>query len=155
MRLPPSRGKRGSARVNGLRGSWKSCLIRPFRRGYAESHVASGHPYLFGDKPGIADLLAWFIVWFLRGRNPRADQLLAEFPALLAWEARVKSIGHGMPSPMAPAEALSICKAADPATVEKSDPLDPQGLAPGMSSRRYSLGIPIFIPFTDFPIAAS
>jgi glutathione S-transferase len=100
--------------------------------GWLDAQLASGHPYLFGDKPGIADLLAWFIVWFLRGRNPRADQLLAEFPALLAWEARVKNIGHGMPSPMAPAEALSICKAADPATVEKSDPLDPQGLAPGM-----------------------
>jgi hypothetical protein len=80
----------------------------------------------------MADLLTWFIVWFLRGRNPRADELLAEFPALLAWEARIKRIGHGRPLPMTPGEALAVCDAADPVTAEKSDPLDPLGLAPGM-----------------------
>jgi glutathione S-transferase len=100
--------------------------------GWFEAQLAAGSLYLFGDKPGMADLLTWFIVWFLRGRNPRADELLAEFPALLAWEARMKMIGHGRPSPMTPLEALAVAKAARPVTAEKSDPLDPQGLAPGM-----------------------
>jgi glutathione S-transferase len=105
--------------------------LRP-QLGWFEAQLAGGKLYLVGDKPGMADLLAWFLVWFLRGRNPRADELLGEFPALLAWEARMKTIGHGRASSMTPAEALAVCKATDPLTKEKSDPLDPQGLAPGM-----------------------
>jgi glutathione S-transferase len=100
--------------------------------GWFEAQLSAGSPYLFGDKPGMGDLLTWFIVWFLRGRNPRADELLAEFPALIVWEARMKTIGHGSPSAMTPLEALAVAKAAQPVTPEKSDPLDPQGLAPGM-----------------------
>jgi glutathione S-transferase len=105
--------------------------LRP-QLGWFEAQLGGGKLYLVGDKPGMADLLAWFLVWFLRGRNPRADELLGEFPALLAWEARMKTIGHGRASSMTPAEALAVCKATDPLTKEKSDPLDPQGLAPGM-----------------------
>jgi glutathione S-transferase len=105
--------------------------LRP-QLGWFEAQLAADKLYLVGDKPGMADLLAWFLVWFLRGRNPRADELLGEFPALLAWEARMKTIGHGRASSMTPAEALAVCKATDPLTKEKSDPLDPQGLAPGM-----------------------
>jgi glutathione S-transferase len=105
--------------------------LRP-QLGWFEAQLAGGKLYLVGDKPGMADLLAWFLVWFLRGRNPRADELLGEFPALLGWEARMKTIGHGRASSMTPAEALAVCKATDPLTKEKSDPLDPQGLAPGM-----------------------
>jgi glutathione S-transferase len=105
--------------------------LRP-QLGWFEAQLAADKLYLVGDKPGMADLLAWFLVWFLRGRNPRADELLGEFPALLAWEARMKAIGHGRASSMTPAEALAVCKATDPLTKEKSDPLDPQGLAPGM-----------------------
>jgi glutathione S-transferase len=99
---------------------------------WLEAQLAAGSLYLLGDRPGMADLLAWFIVWFLRGRNPRADELLAQFPALLAWEARMKTIGHGQPSPMTPVEALAIAKSVEPLAAETSDPLDPQGLAPGM-----------------------
>jgi glutathione S-transferase len=99
---------------------------------WLEAQLAAGSLYLLGDRPGMADLLAWFIVWFLRGRNPRADELLAQFPALLAWEARMKTIGHGQPSPMTPVEALAIAKSVEPLAAEKSDPLDPQGLTPGM-----------------------
>ena len=105
--------------------------LRP-QLGWFEAQLAADKLYLVGDNPGMADLLAWFLVWFLRGRNPRADELLGEFPALLAWEARMKTIGHGRASSMTPAEALAVCKATDPLTKEKSDPLDPQGLAPGM-----------------------
>jgi glutathione S-transferase len=105
--------------------------LRP-QLGWFEAQLGGGKLYLVGDKPGMADLLAWFLVWFLRGRNPRADELLGEFTALLAWEARMKTIGHGRTSSMTPAEALAVCKATDPLTKEKSDPLDPQGLAPGM-----------------------
>lgn len=106
--------------------------LRP-QLGWFEERLAATGPYLFGDKPGMGDLLAWFIVWFLRGRSPRAEEMLAEFPALIAWEARMKAVGHGKPTPMTPAEALAIAKAAEPVAIEKADAADPQGLKPGMA----------------------
>lgn len=80
----------------------------------------------------MPDLLAWYIVWFLRARYAPAEEFLSEFPALLSWAERMKAIGHGTATPMTPAEALAIAKAAKPETPEKSDPRDPQGLEPGM-----------------------
>ncbi|MGH8595527.1 MAG: glutathione S-transferase family protein, partial [Gammaproteobacteria bacterium] len=74
----------------------------------------------------------WYIVWFLLARYAPAKDFLSEFPALLGWAERMKAIGHGTPTPMTPAEALAIAKAAEPQSPEKSDPRDPQGLKPGM-----------------------
>lgn len=106
--------------------------LRP-QLGWFEERLAAAGPYLFGDKPGMADLLAWFIVWFLRGRSPRAEEMLREFPALSIWETRMKTIGHGRPSPMTPQEALEIAKAAEPLECGPSEDGDPQGLSPGMA----------------------
>lgn len=106
--------------------------LRP-QLGWLDERLSAGPAYLFGDKPGMGDLLAWFIVWFLRGRNPRSDEMLAQFPALCAWETRMKAIGYGRPTSMTPAEALAVARAAEPQTEQKSDPLDPLGLVPGMA----------------------
>jgi glutathione S-transferase len=100
--------------------------------GWLEEKLSSGSHFMLGDQAGLADLLAWFIVWFLRGRNARADELLSEFPMLGAWELRMKSIGYGSSSPMTPLEALEIAKMAEPEAVAMSDPRDPQGLKLGM-----------------------
>jgi glutathione S-transferase len=100
--------------------------------GWLEERLSSGSAFLFGDQAGLADLLAWFIVWFMRGRNARADELLSEFPLLGAWEIRMKSIGYGTSSPMTPREALEVAKLAEPASLVKADSRDPQGLKLGM-----------------------
>ena len=105
--------------------------LRP-QLGWLDERFASGRRFVLGDDPGMPDLLAWYIVWFVRNRYAGAEQLLSEFPDLLAWAERMKAIGHGTPSPMSPAQALAIGKAAIPQSPEKSDPRDPQGLAPGM-----------------------
>jgi hypothetical protein len=57
--------------------------------------------------------------------------MLAELPALEAWEQRVKAIGHGRPSPMTSREALEVAREASPATPERDDPNDPQALRVG------------------------
>ena len=57
--------------------------------------------------------------------------LLSEYPALEAWEQRVKQIGHGTPTPMTAVEALEIAREAAPQTPEHADPRDPQGLKIG------------------------
>ncbi len=83
--------------------------------------------------PGLPDVLAYYLVWFVRGRWSGGPRLLSEFPSLEAWERRVEAIGHGRPEEMTSGEALDIAAAAEPATPETADPNDPQGLAPGMT----------------------
>ncbi len=100
--------------------------------GWLEERLSSGSNFMLGDQAGLADVLAWFIVWFLRGRNAQADELLSEFPMLGAWELRMKSIGYGSSSPMTPLEALAVAKMAVPESPVNTDPRDPQGLKLGL-----------------------
>ena len=60
-----------------------------------------------------------------------AGDLLAEFPNVRAWFARVKAIGHGTSVDMTPKEALAVAKAATSDAKEAADPHDPSGRKPG------------------------
>lgn len=108
--------------------------------GWLNERVAHGRDFLLGE-PGLPDALCYYLVWFLRGRWPGGPEFLSEFPALCAWEERVKAIGHGSPSDMDSGEALEIAKNSEPQTPESGDPLDPQGLEPGMDVTVVPLGI--------------
>ncbi len=101
--------------------------------GWMDQRLATGRRFMLGDAPGLPDALAYYLVWFLRGRWPDGPAFLTEFPALEAWEARVRAIGHGSVSEMSAGEALEVARAAEPVTAEQADPGDPQGLAPGMA----------------------
>ena len=109
--------------------------------GWLEARLQTGRLYILGDKPGMPDLLAWYIFWFVDTRYEKAKAFFSEFPALNLWADRMAAIGHGISTPMTPAEALDIAKATDPTTETQADPRDPQGLKPGM---RASVG-----PLTD------
>lgn len=104
--------------------------LRP-QLGWLDQRLATGRDFILGDAPGLPDLLAYYVVWFIRGRWDGGADFLSEFPALEAWEARVAALGHGSPSDMSSAEALEIARAAEPATPERADPNDPQKLTPG------------------------
>ncbi len=99
--------------------------------GWIELRLATGRKFMLGDRPGLPDALAYYLVWFIRGRWQGGPALLSEFPALEAWEARVKAIGHGNPSETTAAQALEIARTAEPETPEQGDARDPQGLKPG------------------------
>ncbi|HJM50538.1 MAG TPA: glutathione S-transferase family protein [Alphaproteobacteria bacterium] len=88
----------------------------------------AGSSFLAGADPGLADALGYYLVWFVRGRWAGGPEMLAEFPELEAWEARVAEIGHGQPSEMTAAEALDIAHASEPAP-PLVDSADPQALA--------------------------
>lgn len=107
--------------------------------GWLNERLAHGRDFILGEA-GLPDALCYYLVWFLRGRWPGGAEFLAEFPALCAWEERVKAIGHGSPSDMEPGEALEVAKNSEPQTPESSDPLDPQGLEPGMEVAVVPLG---------------
>ena len=101
--------------------------------GWLDARLAAGPDFLAADEPGMADLLAWYVVWFVDGRYAEAGDFLAEFPALLDWAGRMRAIGHGEPGEMSPAEALAVAREAESDTAESGDERDPQGLAPGMA----------------------
>ncbi len=108
--------------------------------GWMDQRLAGGRRFMLGNAPGLPDALAYYVVWFVRGRWDGGPALLSEFPALEAWEKRVGAIGHGAPGEMAADEALAIARTAEPATPERADPRDPQGLAPGMAVSVVPLG---------------
>jgi glutathione S-transferase len=99
--------------------------------GWMDERLAEGRRFMLGNEPGLPDALCYYLVWFVRARWQQGPALLSEFPALEAWEQRVKAIGHGNPSAMSSSEALDVARAAEPDTPEHGDPRDPQALRPG------------------------
>jgi len=87
--------------------------------------------FMLGDAPGLADALAYYLVWFLRDRMAEGEEFMSQFENLQRWEQRIKAIGHGNPEDMSDLDALEIAKQAQPQTPEHVDPNDPLGLKLG------------------------
>lgn len=100
--------------------------------GWVNERLSHGRDFILVE-PGLPDVLVYHLVWFMRGRWDGSTEFLSEFPALEAWEARMKAIGHGQPTDMDPTEALDIAANSEPQTPQANDPRDPQGIEPGMS----------------------
>lgn len=109
--------------------------------GWLDANLADGRTYLLGPKPSLQDVLAHYLVWFFTERYASQAEFMAEFPKLVAWYGRTRAMGHGMPTPMTPAEALAVAKSSETIVKAEADPREPQGLAPGM---KVSIG-----PLTD------
>lgn len=110
-----------------MREQWRA------HAGFIERQLAARGDYV-GGEPSVSDLHAHMNVWFLSTFAPdEGGKLLAEFPLVRAWYARLNAIGHGTPSPMIPEEALAVAKAATSTEVEAADPHEPNGLKPGQS----------------------
>lgn len=92
-----------------------------------------GRDYMLGDTPGLPDALAWYLVWFIRGRYSEGQTFLKEFAGIQAWEKRVDAIGVGQHQALSAQQALMIAQEATTTTPVKSDSLDPQGLTPGLT----------------------
>jgi glutathione S-transferase len=99
--------------------------------GWIDQRLAGGRRFILGNEPGLPDAATYYLVWFVRARWQGGPALLSEFPALEAWEQRVKAIGHGRPSEMSSTEAIEVARSSQPATPERGDPKDPQRLEPG------------------------
>jgi glutathione S-transferase len=93
--------------------------------GWLEEALSVGRPFLFGSEPGMGDLLTWFIVWFIRGKNETTDRLLAECPAIAAWSVRMEGLGYGRSDPISAAEALAQARVAQPVPPKTQDAGDP------------------------------
>jgi glutathione S-transferase len=91
----------------------------------------SARDFILGATPGLPDALAYYLVWFLRDRMAEGESFLSQFKNLVAWEQRVKAIGHGAQEGMSDLDALEIARQATPQSPQQSDPGDPMGLTVG------------------------
>ena len=98
---------------------------------WIETQLGDGRPWLLGRQASLADVNAYMNVWYVRSNLLDAGALLGGFKNTLAWEHRVKAIGHGTRNELTSAEALEIARKATPQTPVSQDPADPNGRKPG------------------------
>ena len=99
---------------------------------WIEAQLGDARPWLLGKQPGLADANAYMNIWYVRGNLPDAAKLFERFPRMLAWEQRIKAIGHGSRErEMTSAEALEIARNAAPLTPTDADAGDLNGRKSG------------------------
>ena len=99
---------------------------------FIAEQLADGRDFVQGTSPTAADLHCHLNLWFAKSSVPQAaDPIVAEFPKVDAWYARMNAIGHGTFTPMDAKEALAVAKAATSDAKEAADPHDPNGRKPG------------------------
>jgi len=92
----------------------------------------AGNAFLSGESPGLLDITAYYIVWFLSGRWEAGKDFLSQFDALLPWQELMAAIGHGNPSEGNSADALQISINAKPLTPVGPEFADASGARIGM-----------------------
>ena len=76
--------------------AYKSFLRRLADMLHEASEAGAGNaPYLLGAAPSLADFAAYHPLWFTQQRVPAVAHILEATPAVGAWLARMKAIGHG------------------------------------------------------------
>lgn len=98
---------------------------------WMEDSLADGRRFMFGEQPGLADALCYYLAWFIQGRCEQGPVLLAALPWLTDWMQRVADIGHGHPSELSATAALDLAAVAEPEDAAQVDSEDPQGLILG------------------------
>ncbi len=96
-----------------------------------EQQLGDGREFLFADAPGLADIQAYFPVWMARGNVPGAAALFAPYARLLAWEQRMRALGHGTRTSMTGEESHAAARNAATPRGAGVDPADPLGLKAG------------------------
>lgn len=99
---------------------------------WANAQLSDDRAFLLGEAPAAIDAQLFHVIWFLRGRWDKGPAFLSEFTHLERWEENVGKIGHGTMSEMSPEDAILRATECEPITSPATDPLDPQGLVPGM-----------------------
>jgi glutathione S-transferase len=98
--------------------------------GFVERQLADGRAFLAGSEPGLLDVHAWTVPWFARASMPAANELLASFARMAAWERRVAGLGEGCRIEFTADGAFAVARESTPEPGEV-DESDAQGLRAG------------------------
>lgn len=98
---------------------------------WIDEQLADGRPFLTGEAPGLADAACYYNPWFVRNANPAAAGLIDAFERIVAWEGRVKALGHGKRREMTPEAAIQAAHESIGDTDFRVEPGEPNGLNDG------------------------
>jgi glutathione S-transferase len=117
-------------------GSFRSRAPHAFSQvlahaGLVEEQLADGRPFLMGERAGLADATAYYVLWMARGFVAATNDLLQPFVQTVRWEERMRAIGHGQRSEIPADEALAIARASEPLPPGGVVQGDPLGLKAG------------------------
>ena len=84
--------------------------------GWVEDLLTQPGPDLAGRTPRLADFALYQRLWWLKALDGKAAHILAGYPRIRDWMARIEAIGHGQRSELSPAEALRIASETEPET---------------------------------------
>ena len=83
-----------------------------------EVQLADGRAFLTGDRPDAVDAAVFCQIAFIRWGRGGAVALVEECPGLLAWEKRVRALGHGdRKTDIGRDDAIAIARTATPAPI--------------------------------------
>jgi glutathione S-transferase len=120
---------RSAYRANSRRGPVHECkanlaLMLP----RIEAQIAGS--YLFGAEPCYADFSLYHALWPLWLPEDMRP-MLAPFPRVLAFMARMTAIGHGKSAAISSGDAIQIAKSSTPEAVRGAVALETNGIALG------------------------
>ncbi len=109
-------------------------VMRPQWRAHA-AWIDQGlavHPFLSGDKPGLADVAAYMnVVWLSNVLPGTAKTLMSGLTRIPDWAEKMMALGEGAREEMAGRVALEIARDTMPGPAPAHDPADALGLDPG------------------------
>lgn len=114
-----------------VKAKYNSCLVNVRAQFTWINEGLKSGDFLLGAVPGLSDALVYYLVWFIRDRMAEGTKFLQQFPHLVAWEKRVRDIGHGNPESIIDLDALEIARVAIVQTSKQADHGSPLGLSVG------------------------
>ena len=100
---------------------------------WVEEQLSDGQRFLFGDEPGLADASVYYNIAWIRRIFPAGLAILDRQVLLVAWDARVRAIGHGTSQPISREAALDIARDAVSTEMVATDQHEPNGIKAGDS----------------------
>jgi glutathione S-transferase len=127
------REDRGAMRKGGLvrRGPLAECRANFANFGARiETQLHGGRAFLLGSSPCVPDFAVYHTLWPLE-RVPATQGMLAPFPKIVKWMARIKAIGHGSHSELSSLKAIEEAKFTAPTKVARPETVETEGIALG------------------------
>jgi glutathione S-transferase len=109
-----------------------------------ETQLEHGSPFLLGPQVGWADFCAYHPLWAMR-QNRVLSARLSSYAHVMAWLDRMRAFGHGSPTPLEAADALTVARSAQPR---------PPAL-PSARLERLSVGAEVEIAAADYALEPS